>query len=176
MSLADVLTALLKTNADASSDNLEKVLLGTPGSSLMYPSTAADDSLVADSIEQGRMWEESPFLPALLEALGQLLDGFLITWGYISTMGAGIAPVVNGHHNVASASKNEPADTITVTIDTNYDSAYYAVFASSLGSLHIPLISGLAAGSFSVAVYDDAGVLQDINMRNITVVCFGQSS
>lgn len=89
MSFATVLEALLKSNADASSDTTEKVQLGTPGTSIMYPSTAVGDELIADATELGQMWSTA-FLPALIEALGTWLSstkvGFTPEGGLYTTL------------------------------------------------------------------------------------------
>lgn len=166
----------IETAIDAGSDLLKKVLLGTPGSYVQYPEPTVENQWVTNSRETGGIWE-GDLIPTLFTYLGSELDMAACIWAKIETNGVGQAPTFLGQHtNVTSASKDEVANTVTVSLSPAYvDADSYICWGCQVGgSFAIPRIAVQGASSFAVQFTDGAGVPVGINSRTLLIFACGQ--
>ena len=157
------LVAALKSAADASGDLLERILLGTPGTLIEYPAPEPLTEKVTQTYDSGGHWSQ-PYLPALLEGLGNEMDRALIVSGLISTNASGAAPNIMSGTLLASASKNEGTDILTVNFSSSFTVApYFATGTLFLCGVGIPEVYSRTVGSVSMRWYNAGGGVININ-------------
>lgn len=169
------ITAFLKTVADASADLLMKIAYGTPGSEVMYPESTPDNQTTTRAQDTGELYS-SVVIPGLIAQVGAEMDRAACIWAWVQTNGAGVAPTIPvGHTNVASASKNEVADTLQITLSPAYVSGYFCTMTvAQPGSIYIPVNTLIDSAHFAFAFYDEAGSVLNINDLTVLVFACGQ--
>lgn len=177
----DRIKAAIQAAADGASDLLQTVLLGTPGSQVVYPSDSVEDEDVAQTVDTGGYWD-GQFLPPVLQQVGAELDQALnigsVAWAFINTGGAGGSPTVANSGRVSGATKNEPSDYIEVTFDPGFDSAAYFVSANVFGpfSLAYDKIIVMSSNTVQIQMIDPSTMLaMDINNLSIMVLACGNA-
>lgn len=169
----DRLVAALKATADAGSDALQKILYGTPGSYVQYPTADPTDE-ESQTYDTGRYWSGSD-LPPLLTEIGAELDRAMLAWGYINTNATGVAPTVVAGSFISSATKNEGSKRVTVNFSPEFANANYFVTAQLyLGLAALPDVQSQAVGNAVLRWYDDAGAAIDVNNLVVLVLACGQ--
>ncbi len=161
----------IHTVADVAADLLHRVLLGTPGSTLMYPSDSPDDQYTAKAYNRGELWS-GIMLPNVLTPIGNELDTFMITWADITTDVFANPAVLNANRNVASVTKNTGNDSITVTFIDPYTTGQYYVNAGMVGLLSVIEITNRSVGSVTFRLWNDLAGNNPMNINERTVIVF----
>lgn len=170
------LRTLMQAAADAAGGML-KILLGTPGSQLEYPSSNVIDEKVSQTYDTGGGWATTQALPTVLGQVGAELDASLAAWAVIDTQATSVAPVVTAGRFVASATKNEGASTLTVVLSTSFSSAaFFTTGQLYLSGAGIPEVVGQAVNSVTLRWHDPAGGLVGINDVYVRFLAVGQAA
>ena len=169
----DRVKTLIQQAADATSSELHKWLLGDPANAAVrYPPAWSHSTQMR---VRGSLWGEILF-PAVLGGLGQELDTFGICWAHIATNGTGVAPTITAGSHVASATKDEFLNTLTVNFDVDYSGADDYVVLSQLASAPSFAASGArAAGAVTVgyAIPTTGATYVTINGQTVNFLAVG---
>lgn len=168
------LAAMIQTAADSAANLLQKIVLGTPGSSEMFPSSDPIDEHVARSQETGQLWS-GELVPPILTQLGIELDSAMVAWAFIDTMGAGKLVDIRAGRHVTSVTKNELTDLLTINLDPPYTSGSYFAVARVWDEHFVDHIRTQVTNSCSFRFYNTASALQSINDRLVMFLACGQT-
>jgi hypothetical protein len=167
------LQGMIQTAADSASNLLQKIILGTPGSAAMFPSGDPIDEHVARPQDTGQLWS-GELVPPILTQLGIELDSAMVAWALIDTRGTGLSVDIRAGRHVASATKNEVNNTLTINLDPAYTSANYVGVARVWNEHFIDRMGTQIAASCSFSFYNTVSALQTINDRLVMFLACGQ--
>ena len=169
------ITAFLKSVADAGSDLLAKIAYGTPGSYVAFPESTPENEAVTGPRETGQVYP-GVVIPGLLDQVGAEMDRAACVWAWIGTGATGVAPAaLAGHINIASVSKNEPANTLMVTLSIPYLSGYYChMTAVQPGKPYLPVNTWIDSTHFAFEFDTIAGGVHSINNLSVLAFACGQ--
>jgi hypothetical protein len=158
-----------------SAGGLLKVILGTPGSQLEYP-TDPTIAQFKDTENTGQLWDQDgAFLYTVLNQLGEFFDQWFIAWGRISTNATGVAPTVGTDRYIASATKDEGTNSLRINFGYGYNHANdYLLFANeeNVGG-YTPVIATRNADWIRFTLQDAASNVLTINNRTIMAFIIG---
>lgn len=113
-------SAAVKAVADAASDLLQKIALGTPGSKIQYPPVGdADTQEFSEARDTGQLWD-GLIIPLLLEKIGAEFDRAHSVWAVIQAKGIGSPPAILAGSGVTSASKGGVPAVMQINLDPAY--------------------------------------------------------
>lgn len=164
------LRAALRATADALG-GLFKIVLGTPGSYVQYPAAGTPES---EARETGSAWV-GYLLPFLLAEIGKDIDSVWAPWCHTWTNTAGNPPNINDHTGIASVTKDEVANTITVTLSPVMVNNRYTVVARVENQVFVDEVTAISASSFTIRFSDTAAAVQNINNRMVMIQIRGQA-
>lgn len=168
-----VVKLAIQTLIDLGTDVLDKIALGTPGTSLQYPTTTGGKPKQVFSV--GGIWagaSGNPWIPILQALCGQL-DRDYCTWTDIATEAAGIAPTIWATSGVSGVTKDEINNELTFTFTTAYLNVNYFVSSKVYSTPTMEVISGQGTGSVTVQFRDHANAIVGINKINVTLFTCG---
>lgn len=172
MGAYDSISAAIKAAADLA-DGLQKLVLGSPGSTMVYPDIDGPEGDATREVRAtGQLWDGLVF-PLILQKLGLELDRASSAWASVSTNATGVVPSIVAGSHITNAAKNEGGNSLTLTIDPPFLNADYAVSAMLIGTIAVPKVTSRLANSISVLFEDTASGVLGINDRTITVQLCG---
>jgi len=164
----------IRAVADAAGGALQ-VTFGTPNGSILMPEDADPNDWLSPVPEpSGQAWDDKNPLKVMLSELGSLLDFFNVSWGYISTNGAGVAPTVDNGWCLGAPTKDEVTNRLTVVVDPAYADQRMFFIAQVYGNAWIGSAVGYAVTYATWEFYDTGGVKQAINDRVVQALFVGK--
>lgn len=167
------LKALVQAAADAAGGML-KILIGTPGSQLEYPSSDVIDEKVSQTYDTGGGWEATQALPTMLEQLGVELDAAMVAWCAVLTNGTTVAPSIQASRGVSSVTKDEVKGEVTFNLSPAYTTLNYFTFAQIHDEYYVSRLTTLGAAVAAFSFYDVGAIQQSVNDRRVLFIAVGQ--
>ena len=176
------LAAAIQAAADATGNVSMRAGLGAPGQTLLFDDAAFPSSPSTEA--SGQAWTGTPSAQIeIMRGIGNVLErGY--RWAEITTNGAAVAPTVVRGHGISAATKDEGADTLTLTLTPAAATAPIALAVlAGVTSLYFLEVVSRAVGSVVLAwrglTVDFVGETVsyprlDINSRTVLVAVIGE--
>ena len=155
--------------------SIARIVLGTPGAFVQYPAPTTSSG-ESKSRATGAAWT-GYIVPYILMWIGADIDSIWAPWAHVYTNKTGVPPTINDHTGIASVSKDEVLNTITVTLNPSMVNNRYAIVARPEGAVLIDEVLTINPGDFTLRFNNTAAppVVQTINDRMVMIQVRGQA-